>query len=261
VTGALTVSVEQGVAHAVLARPERGNAFDLDLCDAIQDLAVRCETDDAIRCLLITSTGKWFSTGGDLARLGESRDGAARFVERATSTLHAGMARLARMDPPLVVAMRGSAIGAGAALAAVSDFCLVTPDVRFLAGYPAIGMTVDAGLSYLLPRRVGTRATADYFLRNRTWTAEQALALGLVTEIVPEDELDGRAEELAREIADGPTTAYGEVRRLLLDTWGRSFEEQLEAESASLARATQTEDGWHGIQSALTRKQPEFTGR
>jgi 2-(1,2-epoxy-1,2-dihydrophenyl)acetyl-CoA isomerase len=258
---ALTLTVDHGVAHATLARPERGNAFDLALCDAILDLAVRCDTDDAIRCLLITSTGKWFSTGGDLARLGESRDGAPAFVERATRTLHQGIVRLARMDAPVVVAMRGGAIGAGAALAAVSDFCLASASVRFLAGYPAIGMTVDAGLSYFLPRRVGARAATDYFLRNRTWTAEQALELGLVTQVVTEDELDGRAVALARELADGPTSAYGEVRRLLLDSWDRPLEAQLDEEAASLARATQTDDGWHGISAALAGDRPEFTGR
>ena len=258
---ALSLTVEHGVAQATLARPERGNAFDIPLCDAIRHLAVRCHTDDTIRCLLITSTGKWFSTGGDLARLGETRDGAPAFVERATRTLHEGIALLTRMDAPVVVAMRGGAIGAGAALPAVSDFCLATAGVRFMAGYPAIGMTADGGLSYFLPRRVGARAATDYFLRSRTWTAEQARELGLVTEVVPDDELDGRAAALARELADGPTCAYGEVRRLLLDTWGRPLEAQLAEEAASLARATQTDDGWQGITAALAGERPEFTGR
>ncbi|MCW2621068.1 MAG: Enoyl-CoA hydratase/isomerase [Frankiales bacterium] len=258
---ALALTVADGVAHASLTRPERGNAFDLALCDAILDLAVRCETDDSIRCLLVTSSGKWFSTGGDLAHLGASRDGAPAFVERATRSLHDGIARLARMDAPVVVAMQGGAIGAGAALAAVSDFCLATSAVRFVAGYPAIGMTVDAGLSYFLPRRVGTRAATDYFLRNRTWTAEQALELGLLTDVVPAEELQDRALALARDLAAGPTAAYGEVRRLLLDTWDRSLEDQLEAEAGSLARATRTEDGWGGISAALAGERPEFTGR
>jgi 2-(1,2-epoxy-1,2-dihydrophenyl)acetyl-CoA isomerase len=152
---ALTLIVADGVAHATLSRPELGNAFDLALCDAILALATRCVEDDTIRCLLVTSTGKWFSTGGDLAELGQSREGAPAFVERATRSLHAGIALLARMDAPVVVAMRGGAIGVGVALPAAADFCLVTERVRFLAGYPAIGMTVDAGLSYYLPRRVG----------------------------------------------------------------------------------------------------------
>ncbi|MDX6360102.1 MAG: 2-(1,2-epoxy,2-dihydrophenyl)acetyl-CoA isomerase [Nocardioidaceae bacterium] len=258
---ALALTVDDGVAHATLSRPERGNAFDLALCDAILALATRCDEDEAVRCLLVTSTGKWFSTGGDLAKLGESREGGPAFVERATRSLHAGIALLARMDAPVVVAMRGGAIGAGVALPAAADFCLVTERVRFLAGYPAIGMTVDAGLSYYLPRRVGSRAAADYFLRNRTWSADEAVRLGLATEIVPDDELDDRALDLARELAAGPTAAYGEVRRLLLEAADRTLEAQLDAEALALARATRTDDGWGGITAALAGERPHFSGR
>jgi 2-(1,2-epoxy-1,2-dihydrophenyl)acetyl-CoA isomerase len=253
--------VGDGVAHLTLNRPERGNAFDVTLCAELSEAAIRCDEDDEIRCLLVDSVGKWFSTGGDLARLGETREGAPAFVKRATTTLHSAISRLARMAPPVVVAMDGGAIGAGASFAALADFCLVTERTRFMAGYPAIGMTVDAGLSWFLPRRVGTRAAADYFLRNRTWSAADALRLGLVTEIVDQERLDEASRSLAVELARGPTVAYGEVRNLLLDTWDKTLEAQLELEARSLARATRTEDGWHGIESAVAGRQPQFEGR
>jgi 2-(1,2-epoxy-1,2-dihydrophenyl)acetyl-CoA isomerase len=258
---AVTWAVQDGVAHLTLNRPGRGNAIDATLCAELSEVAIQCDEDDAIRCLLVDSTGKWFSTGGDLARLGESREGAPAFVKRATTQLHSAFSRFARMSPPVVVAMRGGAIGAGVAFAAAADYCLVTEDVRFLAGYSAIGMTVDAGLSYFLPRRVGTRAASDYFLRNRTWSAAEAHRLGLVTEVVPADDLDIKAFALATALAEGPTLAYGELKNLLLDTWDSSLETQLEREARALARATRTEDGWHGITSALAGEPPHFSGR
>jgi 2-(1,2-epoxy-1,2-dihydrophenyl)acetyl-CoA isomerase len=257
---AVVFEVNEGVAHLTLNRPDRGNAIDDTLCSELSEVAIQCDEDDAIRCLLIDSTGKWFSTGGDLARLGESREGAPAFVKTATTPLHSALSRFARMNAPVVVTMRGGAIGAGVALAAAADFCLVTEDVRFVAGYPAIGMTVDAGLSWFLPRRVGSRAAGDYFLRNRTWSAARALELGLVTEVVDAEDLDAHALALAAELAQGPTAAFGEVKNLLLDTWDTSLETQLEREARALARATRTDDGWHGISAGLRREKPHFGG-
>jgi 2-(1,2-epoxy-1,2-dihydrophenyl)acetyl-CoA isomerase len=252
--------VGDGVAHLTLSRPGRGNAFDAVLCTELAEAAVRCDEDPAIRCLLVDAEGKWFSTGGDLAKLGESREGAPSFVKRSTTSLHSAVSRLARMAPPVVVAMDGGAIGAGVSFAALADFCLVTERAKFLAGYPAIGMTVDAGVSWFLPRRVGSRAAGDFFLRNRTWSAADALRLGLVTEIVEQDALSATALTLALELAQGPTAAYGEVRNLLLDTWDTSLETQLELEARSLARATRTDDGWHGITAAMAGERPRFSG-
>jgi 2-(1,2-epoxy-1,2-dihydrophenyl)acetyl-CoA isomerase len=257
----VSFEVDAGVAHLTLNRPDRGNAFDTKLCAELSEVAIECDESEAVRCLLVEAEGKWFSTGGDLARLGASREVAPAFVKAATTPLHSALSRLARMSAPVVVAMHGSAIGAGVALAAAADFCLVTDDVRFIAGYPAIGMTVDAGLSWFLPRRVGSRAAADYFLRNRTWSAAEALRLGLVTELVEADQLQARGRELASELALGPTAAFGEVKNLLLETWDSSLETQLEREARALARATRTDDGWHGISAALAGDQPTFTGR
>ncbi|MCW2756324.1 MAG: Enoyl-CoA hydratase/isomerase [Nocardioidaceae bacterium] len=258
---ALRVQVDAGVAIVTLCRPERGNSFSGTLCREIGELALRLDSDPRVRSVLIRAEGRWFSTGGELNELGRSRDEAPAFIKEATMTLHSGLSRLARMNAPVVVAMRGGCIGAGAALPAAADFCLATPAVTFTCGYPAIGMTVDAGLSWFLPRRVGSRATADYFLRNRTWTAEEAHRIGLVSEVVPDDELDGRSEDLARELAAGPTAAFGEVKNLLLDTFGTSLEEQLEREARSLARAAATDDGWGGITALSRRETPTFTGR
>lgn len=108
-----------------------------------------------------------FEVSDGIAHLGETRAGAPSFVNRATTPLHSALSRMARMSAPVVVAMR-------------------------------------AGPSRFLPRRVGTRAATDYFLRNRTWTAGEALDLGLATDVVPENELEDRARSLATELAPWP---------------------------------------------------------
>lgn len=257
----LRFEVDDGVGRLTLCRPDRGNAVNEHFARELNDVAIRCDEDDAVRCLLIESEGRWFSTGGDLASLGASRADAPAFVKRTTTPLHSALSRLSRMAPPVVVSMRGSAIGAGVAFAAAADFVLATPSVRFLSGFTAIGMTVDSGLTWFLPRRVGTRATADYLLRAQEWSADEALRRGLVTEVVDDESLDRRATELATELAQGPTLAYGEIKNLLLSTWDQPLETQLELEARALARATRTHDGWHGIESATAGQRPTYEGR
>jgi 2-(1,2-epoxy-1,2-dihydrophenyl)acetyl-CoA isomerase len=256
----LRFTVAAGVAHLTLSRPDRGNAINEVLAAELNEVAIRCDEDPAVRCLLMDAEGRWFSTGGDLAALGASREDAPAFVKRTTTNLHAALSRLSRMAPPVVVAMQGGAIGAGVSFAAAADFVIAAPSVRFVAGFTAIGMTVDSGLTWFLPRRVGTRAAADYLLRARTWDAAEALRLGLVTEIASDDSLADRADELAAELAHGPTLAFGEIKNLLLSTWDQPLETQLELEARALARATKTDDGWHGIESGLARRTPTFEG-
>ena len=257
----MRLDVADGVAHLTLARPGHGNAIDTTFAAELNEVAIRCDEDDEVRCLLVDAEGRWFSTGGDLTGLGASREDAPAFVKRTTTLLHSALSRLARMAPPMIVAMQGGAIGAGACLPAAADFVLATEAVRFVSGYTAIGMTADGGLSWFLPRRVGTRAATDYLLRARTWSAAEAHQHGLVSEIVADDELAPRAAEFAAELSRGPTLAFGEIKNLLLSAWDHPLETQLELEARALARATRTHDGWHGIESGLAGRTPSFEGR
>jgi 2-(1,2-epoxy-1,2-dihydrophenyl)acetyl-CoA isomerase len=248
----------------VLARPDRANRLDrqaLPELSEVADLATGQAHDGELRCLLVEQRGKFFSTGGDLESLGASREGAAPFVRSATTPLNSAVSRLARLGAPIVVAVGGPAIGAGVAFAALADVVIASERAAFVAGYPAIGMTPDAGLSWFLPRRVGSRHATDYFLRNRTWSAAEARDRGLVTELVAHDELAARAGVVATELAAGPTAAYAATRGLLLSAQDLSLESQLELEAQTLAGMAGTEDGWHGITSMLTGSRPTFRGR
>ncbi|MCW2816140.1 MAG: Enoyl-CoA hydratase/isomerase [Nocardioides sp.] len=250
--------VVDGIGHLVLARPQRGNALDQVALDELDSVVRGAEADPQLRCLLVSAEGRFFCTGGDLRALGASREGAPDFVRGVTTALNSMVARLAGATAPVVVATRAPAIGAGVCFAAVADVVIASDTASFVAGYPALGLTPDAGLSWLLPRRVGQRAAASYFLRDQTWTARQALALGLVGEVVADDDLDARALAVATEIATGSTPAHLATRALLLSGSERTLSEQLEREAASLASAVQTEDGWHGITEVLAGRVPSF---
>lgn len=258
---AFTLDVAGGVATVRFTQGDRGNPFDATSCAELSRVATECDEDPAVRCVVIRAGGRFFSVGGDLGALSESRDGVQRFIKNATVGLHSGVSRLARMDAPTVAAVHGMAAGGGVSLIAGCDFVVAAESASFYCAYPGIGITVDGGGSYWLPRRVGTRRAASFYLRNETWTAAQALGYGLISEVVADDALDARVDALAAELAAGPTRAFGEVKNLLLSSPDQPLEAQLELEARALARATRTDDAWNAISAVANKTEPTFEGR
>jgi 2-(1,2-epoxy-1,2-dihydrophenyl)acetyl-CoA isomerase len=257
--GALTLEVADGVATITLDQAERGNPFDLRLCNELSLAATECDEDPAVRAVLIRAEGRFFSVGGDLRTLGADRDGLPRFVKNATTTFHSAVSRFARMDAPVVTAVHALAAGGGVSLLAGADIVVASPQARFYAAYQGIGLAVDGGGTHHLPRRVGLGRARCFYLRNQTWDAEQAHAYGLVDELVADDPADA-ARAIAGELAAGPTRAFGAVKRLLADTFDRPLEHQLEAEARAMAETGRTADAWGAIGAVAAREQPSFAG-
>ncbi|MEA2168545.1 MAG: 2-(1,2-epoxy,2-dihydrophenyl)acetyl-CoA isomerase [Solirubrobacteraceae bacterium] len=258
---AFALDIADGVARVRFTQGARGNPFDATSCAELSLVATECDAGPAVRSVLITAEGRFFSVGGDLASLGESREGLGRFIKNATVGFHSGVSRFARMDAPTVVAVHALAAGGGVSLVAACDFAIAARSATFYAAYPAIGLTVDGGGSYYLPRRVGTRRATAFYLRNETWTAEQALEYGLISEVVDDEDLAAAAADLAAELASGPTRAYGSVKNLLLASSQSTLEGQLELEAREMARIGATDDAWNAINAVARKERPGFEGR
>lgn len=259
--GSVLLDVDtDGVAHVTLAQGERGNPFDQRAVRELSAVATECVDDPRVRAVLLTAQGRFFSVGGDLAELGASKEALHRFITNATVGMHSAVSRFARCDAPVVCAVHAMCAGGGVSLAAGADFVLAGASAQFYAAYPAIGLSIDGGGSYFLPRRVGSRRATSFYLRNERWTAEQALAHGLVTEVVPDDALHDQAFALARELAAGPTKTFGEVKNLLLSSFDAPLEAQLEAEARSMGRVARTHDTWEAIVATAAKRKPDFRG-
>lgn len=258
---AFTLDITGGVGHVRLAQPERGNPFDAALLREISLLATECDENDDVRCVLIEAEGRFFSVGADLRMLTEDREGLRRVIKNGTAGLHMAISRFARMDAPVVTAVHSLAVGGGVALAAASDFCLAGRSARFYCGYTGIGLTPDGGATAMVGRRVGSRRAADFFLRNRNWSAEEACAYGLISEVVEDDELAATARALATELAQGPTRTYGELKNLLLSAPDQTLEAQLEDEARAMGRVVRTEDAWNAMTAVAAKQTPVFEGR
>jgi 2-(1,2-epoxy-1,2-dihydrophenyl)acetyl-CoA isomerase len=249
-----------GVGRIRLVQGDRGNPFDQTMTSELSLVAAECIRRPEVRAVLIEAEGRFFSVGGDLRTLGASRDGLASFIETGTAGLHMGVSRLARMDAPVIGAVHAMAAGGAVSLLAACDFVIAARSARFYAAYGGVGLAIDGGGSYFLPRRVGTRRAASFYLRNETWSAEEAREYGLVTDVVDDDQLRPVAESLAAQLAAGPTRSFGEMKRLLLSTWDTPLEAQLEAEARAMARAVRTEDCWNAIASVSQKSTPTFRG-
>jgi 2-(1,2-epoxy-1,2-dihydrophenyl)acetyl-CoA isomerase len=258
---AFAFEIREGVAHITLNQPERGNPFDRRFAEEFDYLATECTIRPEVRSVLIDAKGRFFSVGGDLNALASSREELARFVSVATSDLHMGIARFARMNAPVVVAVHAMAAGGAVALVAGADFVLASPSAKFYAAFSGIGIVSDSGGSYYLPRRIGSRRALEFLLLNETLGAQQAVEAGLINRVVEADALADEAWSLARRLAQGPTLAYGETTNLLIASATESLEGQLENEARAMARVTRTDDAWNAIRAVLAKQKPVFEGR
>lgn len=258
---AVELNLDRGVAHVTFAQPDRGNPFDQRFCSEMCEVAIECDENPEVRAVLIRALGRYFSVGADLKWLGQERESLPRHLKAATADLHMAIARLSRADPPVIVAVHGLAVGGAVALTAMADFALAGRAASFYAAFTGVGFVSDAGGTYFLPRRVGTRKAAQFILLNETWNADEAAAHGLISSVVDDDALEKEALSLATRVAEGPTRTYGEMKRLLLSTFDQPLDTQLELEARAIARCARTDDTWAAIQSVLAKRPPEFKGR
>jgi 2-(1,2-epoxy-1,2-dihydrophenyl)acetyl-CoA isomerase len=254
--------VEEGVAEITLNRPDAGNTLDVATVRGLLEIVARCETDPKVRAVLIRGSGHSFCAGGDVKEfVHELESGRGDVYPRSVAAdLHQAVSRLCRLDAPVVVAVRGVAAGAGLSLVCAADIAVATSDARFCVGYSGIGLTMDGGLSYFLPRAVGRRRALDFALTNRVVDAEEAPACGLVTQVVRPTELDAHVRALLRALASGPTKAFGDIKRLLDGGWRESLETQLELEARSISSAFAARDGAEGIAAFSAKRRAVFSG-
>lgn len=233
------LEVRDGVAHVTLNRPDHGNGLDLSLSRGLEDVFTRVAADDAARVVLLSGNGRFFCVGGDLKPMSETTDPYRDILEMA-NIAHAAIRALAALRKPVVTAVHNSSAGAGNALVLLSDFVLATPATSFVTAYTAVGLTPDCGVSWLLPRAIGTTRATDLMLDSRKLPAEEAQRIGLVTRVVEADELLDEALALARRLADGPAHALGQARHLIRASYGDGFDAHLDLEAETIARAAAT---------------------
>lgn len=257
---ALLFEVRDHVAHITLNRPQAANTLNVEMGMDLMRAALRCEEDRSVRAVLLSGSGAAFCAGGDLKAFHAHLDGLPAHIKEVVTYLHTALSHLTRMNAPVVTAVHGFAAGAGLSLACASDLVVAGESARFTMAYTRAGLTPDGSATHFLPRMVGLNRALDLALTNRTLSAREAMEWGIVSRVVPDAEVHAQAEELAKQLAAGPTRAFGNVKRLMRTGWTETLETQMAYEADSIAEMTRLADGREGVTAFVEKRAPHFTG-
>lgn len=256
----LSVDDRAGVRYLTLDRPDVRNALNLALILALRQAVQQAKTDK-VRCLAITGSGKAFCAGGDVAEWAEveARGESATFPW--VGEMHGLILDVAGFPAPAVAWINGAAVGAGLDLALACDFRLAADSARFQCAYTRMAICPDAGGTWLLPRLIGLEQAKRFAFTAEFWSAAEALARGLVTEVHGADGLAEACRSFAERLAAGPSIANAETKRLMETAAARDLRAQLAEEKAASERCYRTEDFTEAMTAATEKRAPVFRGR
>jgi 2-(1,2-epoxy-1,2-dihydrophenyl)acetyl-CoA isomerase len=262
VTDALLVERRDGVATLTLNRPESLNSLNNELKQALVSTIATISADEEVRAVVLTGAGRGFCVGQDLREhLATLESGGVSLSGTVTEHYNPIIAGLAAMPKPVIAAVNGAAAGAGAGIALACDFRIVSTSASFLLAFARIGLTLDSGVSWTLPRLIGSaRATALALLAEPV-TADAALEMGMVNAVAEPEHLLAAATELAVRLANGPTAAYGAIKASIAFAATSSLADALAKEAELQGQMGATADHLNST-AAFVAKQPAiFTGR
>jgi 2-(1,2-epoxy-1,2-dihydrophenyl)acetyl-CoA isomerase len=247
----------RAVGVITLNRPDSLNALNAAMVDELR-AAVEAAPGAGARCLLLTGEGRGFSSGADLASGGGLPADAGMALEKHFNPL---VEALFALPIPVVAAVNGPCAGAGCSLALAADIVIAARSAYFLQAFVNIGLIPDAGATWLLPRLAGRARAMEMMMLGERIAAEKALEWGMISRVVEDEELNSEAVALAARLAEGPTVAYGLIRRLARESGQASLGAALAAERAAQREAGETEDFKAAVLAFLQKRPATFEGR
>lgn len=259
----VVVEVADGVGTVRFARPQALNALDRASRALLLDALAELGADPEVRCVVLRGTGRAFCVGQDLREHAEDLGSgdASRLGANVTDSYNPIALTLAQLEKPVLAGVNGIAAGAGASIAFLADYRLVAASAGFTTSFTAIGLSADTGSSWTLPRLVGRGRALDLLLNPRTVPAEEALAIGLASEVVPDADFDIRLAELATRWAHGPTLAYAAVRKAVAYGETHPLSDALPFEARLMELTGASDDHRRAVEAFLAKQPPTFTGR
>lgn len=263
----VSLDVRDGVAALTFNRPEALNTLDVAAMQAFRGAVEKVEADPAIEVVVMTGAGAHFMAGGDIRQFSRIvSDYAApqrleQFQAMIEQWINPAILLLQNLHQPVVAKVRGACAGIGLSFMSGCDIVIAADDAVFSTAYSSIGLSPDGGVSWFLPRAVGTRRALELLLLGDRFDAQTAQSIGLVSRAVPAAGLDAAVDAIVAQLRAGPRHSYGEIKRLVRASGGNPLEAQLALEAAAFARCSATNDFAEGVSAFLEKRRPQFSGR
>ncbi len=257
---AVLYTKQNGVATVRMNLPEKMNSLTVDMVTGLTEAMLAAKKDSAVRCVVLTGSGRAFCAGGDIAAFGTgmSLKGGIDYLAKGH---HIWSKELYEMDKPTVAAVNGFAMGAGFGIAMLCDMIVAAKTAKFALSFSNVGLCTDYGVAYTLPRIVGMTKAKELFYLAPTLTADEAAGLGIVNQVVEDEALESTVAALAEKLANGPTFAYSIGKNLFHAAADVDFADALRMESYSQSMMFQTEDCKEAISAFFEKRKPNFQGK
>jgi 2-(1,2-epoxy-1,2-dihydrophenyl)acetyl-CoA isomerase len=253
--------IEQGkIALVGLNRPDALNALNTEFAADLGEVVDRLHEDEKIRAVILTGKGRAFCAGGDLAEFRAAPD-PRQFIHELAGSVHKSVLKMRGMNAPWVAAINGPCFGVGLSLASCCDLRVASTDATFSVGFTGVGLSPDSSLLYYLPKIVGLTKATEMTLLNMVLSAEEALEIHLVSRITEPEKLAEASFEMAKRLANMPTSALGMDKKMLDASFSDTLEQHLELELGCVSESAGTADFQEGCAAFFERRKPEFKGR
>jgi 2-(1,2-epoxy-1,2-dihydrophenyl)acetyl-CoA isomerase len=250
--------VKNSIAYITLNRPEKFNAFNREMALLLQKRLDECESNNEIRCVYITGSGKAFSAGQDLTEVvGPGLPGMKQILsEHYNPIVH----KIRNLNKPIVAAVNGVAAGAGANMALCCDIVVAAQSASFIQAFSKIGLIPDSSGTYFLPRLIGFQKASAIIMLGDKISAEEAERVGMIYKFFPDNTFYEESERLAKTLAELPTNALAYTKQALNKSLEQNLKQQLETEDDLQQKAALTKDFNEGVSAFLEKRKPIFKG-
>ena len=246
------------ILEVTLNRPDAYNALNLDMMKLLAEALSSAARDDSIRGILITGEGKAFCAGGDLKWISQQKEGAGSVLHRLAPQFHLSILEIRRMEKPVVAAINGIAAGGGFSLALACDFRVMAQSARLQQAYTSSGLSMDGGGSFTLPRLVGLARAMEIMAFDEPITSERALEWGLVTKVVPDDDVLSESVAMLNRLGRTSLHSFAWSKKLMTNSFNTTLETQLELERQGISDCGAHSDGQEGIKAFVEKRNPSF---
>ena len=254
----ILISNEKNIRIISLNRPEKLNAITLEMATDLNKAIQETANDSTVKCLVITGEGRAFSSGGDVDEMGEYLPKAGDLFYKLTEQIHNSFSTLLTMPKPVVNSLNGIIAGGALGIALAGDYRIANKSTKLLSAHFKRGFVPAGGATYILPRLIGLARTQTLFFGGKTLDSNEMLGWGLVHEVVDDDDLTQRTMEIAKELANGPTNAIAETKKLLIDSDTLSLNQELEREREKNRDSGNSGDAVEGIKAFIEKREPQF---